>query len=461
MSPFIAIAGSVLPEILKLVLGKKHHDSVDVISGAIEGAVKEATNSNDPEAATKIIEQDPQVAANLRIRLAEIAAEEERAKREAEEKKRENERSADERKREFELQQLETSHAQSMDRLKTDLAAAESARKQDFTELQKRLSDVRDAREGFEELAASGSKFAWAAPVISTIIVVGFFSILAVLLLFEIPALDLETDQGERLFQIINIVIGALTAAFATVVSFWLGSSQGSKQKDINTLTIDTRRVAAEERREERLMEHVAKTDTTKLAEFTSSGHAATAPQPAGEKRKLANESNFSRCIGPILEAEGGFIDHPDDPGGATNMGITFNTLKAWRRPDEITVDDVRNLTEDEAKQIYHANYWNALSCDELPDGVDLVVFDFGVNAGPGRSAKTLQRVVGVKDDGVIGPITLAAVAAVDPMHIIRRFGELRMEFYRGLRIFETFGRGWTRRVQKTEAQALALARGS
>ena len=142
-------------------------------------------------------------------------------------------------------------------------------------------------------------------------------------------------------------------------------------------------------------------------------------------------------------------------------MGITFNTLKAWRRPDEITVDDVRNLAEDEAKQIYHANYWNALSCDELPDGVDLVVFDFGVNAGPGRSAKTLQRVVGVKDDGVIGPISLAAVAAVDPMHIIRRFGELRMEFYRGLRIFETFGRGWTRRVQKTEAQALALARGS
>lgn len=453
MSPFIAIAGSVLPEILKTILSKKHHDSVDVVSNAIEEAVKGATKSNDPVKATEIIEQNPQIAADLRIRLAEIAAEQDQAERESDEKKREVERQAQEEIREFGLRQIEAKHAQSMEFLKTDLAANEAKRQQEFTNFKERLLDVRDAREGFERLAASGSKFAWAPPVISTIIVVGFFSILAVLLLIEIPGLDLETDKGERLFQTINIVIGALTAAFATVVSFWLGSSQGSKQKDIDTLTMEKRRITTEDRREERFLEHVA---TAPYVQETSPILESTEAAP---KRKLANETNFTRCIGPILEAEGGFVDHPNDPGGATNMGITFNTLKSWRQPDSITVDDVRNLTEDEAKQIYRANYWNAIGCDDLPDGVDLVTFDFGVNAGPGRSVKTLQRVIGVKDDGAIGPITLAAVAAVEPEHIVRRFGELRMEFYRRLSTFPTFGKGWARRVQKVEAQALALLR--
>ncbi len=447
MSPFIAIAGSVLPEILKIVLSKKHHGSVEVVSTAIEDAVKEATNTGDPDGASKVIAQDPKVAADLRIRLAEIAAEVEQADREAE-------RKAEADKRQFELGQLEASHAQAMEKLKTDLAAAESKRQHELNEFKERLSDVRDARQGFEDLAISGSKFAWAPPVISTIIVAGFFSILGVLLLFETPLLEAESAQGERLFQIVNIVIGALTAAFATVVSFWLGSSQGSKQKDIDTMSVESRRVVSEERREQRLLEQVAKAPTIQIPTPLSQ------PQPTVRTRKLANETGFSRCIEPILEAEGGFVDHPEDPGGATNMGITFNTLKAWRHPDSISVDDVRNLTKDEAKQIYRANYWNALSCDDLPDGVDLVAFDFCVNAGPGRSAKTLQRVVGVKDDGVVGPITLAAVAAVDPEHIIRRFSELRTEFYQGLPTFATFGKGWLRRVRNVEAEALALLGG-
>ncbi|WP_299965215.1 glycosyl hydrolase 108 family protein [uncultured Roseobacter sp.] len=459
MSPFIAVAGSVFPEILKLVLSRKHHDKVEALSGAIEGAVKKATNSDDPSDATTAIDQDPKVEAELRIRLAEIAAAEEQEEREALERKREAEQLAQQEKRDFELKQIEASHARTMDRFKAEMEAAGAKRKQDLTELQERLTDVRDARRGFEELAASGSRFAWAPPVISTIIVLGFFSILGILLLQDIPALDLDTEQGERLFQIINIVIGALTAAFATVISFWLGSSQGSKQKDLNSLTVDTRRVAAEERREERLLEQVAKVATSSQPISIETPLAGILPAPVEKTRKLANETNFSRCIGPILEAEGGFVDHPKDPGGATNMGITFNTLQSWRRPADIDVNDVRNLTEEEAKQIYRANYWNALSCDELPNGVDLVVFDFGVNAGPGRSAKTLQRVVGVKDDGVIGPITLAAVQAVDPEHIIRRFGELRMEFYRGLDTFPVFGKGWTRRVEKVGDRALELFR--
>lgn len=453
MSPFIAIAGSVLPEILKIVLTKKHHESVDVVSTAIEDAVKEATNTGDPDGATKAIAQNPKVAADLRIRLAEIAADVEQADREAEETKREAERKVEEDKRQFELSQLQASHVQAMDKLKTDLAAAESKRQHELTEFKERLSDVADARQGFQDLAVSGSKFAWAPPVISTIIVAGFFLILGILLLYEVPVMQLETPQDERQFQVINIVIGALTAAFATVISFWLGSSQGSKQKSIDTMSIETRRVVAEEEREKRLINEVARVSAIQAA-------PPTRAQPAAAKRKMASDTGYSRCIGPILEAEGGFVDHPSDPGGATNMGITFNTLKAWRHPENITVDDVRNLTKDEAKQIYRANYWNALSCDDLPDGVNLVTFDFGVNAGPGRSAKTLQRVVGVKDDGVVGPITLAAVAAVDPEHIIRRFSELRTEFYQGLSTFATFGKGWLRRVKTVEDEALAILNG-
>ncbi|MEM7750432.1 MAG: glycosyl hydrolase 108 family protein [Pseudomonadota bacterium] len=454
MSPFVAIAGSVLPEILKIVLRKRHHGSVDAVSEAIDVAVKEATETSNPADATKVIDKDPKVAADLRIRLTEIAAKDDQAEREYQERKRETERKAEEEKREFQLRQIESSHSQAMEKLKSDLADAEAKRQQEFKEFQERLSDVRDARQGFEELAASGSKFAWAPPVISTIIVVGFFSILGILLLGRIPLMDTSnppSPQAERLFQIVNIVIGALTAAFATVVSFWLGSSQGSKQKDINTMSVESRRAVASELREQRLMTQVASAPAIQVPVLP------TQPLREVPKQRLANESNFSRCIQLIFEAEGDFVDHPEDPGGATNMGITFNTLKAWRHPEKVTVADVRNLAKEEAEQIYRANYWNALSCDDLPGGVDLVVFDFGVNAGTGRSAKTLQRLVGVKDDGVVGPITLAAVATVDAEHIVRRFGEMRLEFYEGLSTASTFGEGWKNRVRIIEAEALSL----
>jgi lysozyme family protein len=140
-------------------------------------------------------------------------------------------------------------------------------------------------------------------------------------------------------------------------------------------------------------------------------------------------------------------------------MGITHKTLSAWRGT-EVTVEDVKNLTQEEAGEIYRANYWNALNCDGLPPGIDLVAFDFGVNAGVGRAAKLLQKVVHVEQDGQVGPITLGAVRELEPVHVIDAFSDGRMEHYRSLRHWETFKNGWTRRTRETRDTALDMARG-
>ena len=107
----------------------------------------------------------------------------------------------------------------------------------------------------------------------------------------------------------------------------------------------------------------------------------------------------------------------------------------------------MKALGEDEAREIYFASYWNALNCDALPGGVDLVVFDFGVNAGPGRAARLLQRVVATHGDGVVGPATIAAASALDPADAIRRLSSLRLDYYRSLKTWKTFGAGWAART--------------
>ena len=113
--------------------------------------------------------------------------------------------------------------------------------------------------------------------------------------------------------------------------------------------------------------------------------------------------TNFNPCLTFVLWAEGGYVDDPLDPGGATNLGITLGVLREWRHT-AVTKSDVQNLTREEAGAIYRARYWNAIRGDELPAGVDLMVFDACVNLGPGRSARMLQAAVGVAQDGAIGP---------------------------------------------------------
>lgn len=164
---------------------------------------------------------------------------------------------------------------------------------------------------------------------------------------------------------------------------------------------------------------------------------------------------NLARCLDEVWPFEGGYVDHPKDPGGATNMGITFKVLQQWRGKP-ITKEDVRRLTKEEAEQIYAARYWRPLAGDHLRIGDDLVVLDFGINSGVSRSAKFSQAIAGVAQDGQIGPVTLAAISKIPSRDFIKKHCAKRLGFVQGLKIWDTFGKGWSRRIAHMEARALS-----
>lgn len=170
-------------------------------------------------------------------------------------------------------------------------------------------------------------------------------------------------------------------------------------------------------------------------------------------------KSRFDICLDAVLRHEGGYADHPDDPGGATNMGITHQTLARWRNISPWTAlpkSAVRALTRAEAALIYRANYWDRCQAGQLPAGLDLAVFDFAVNSGPDRAVRTLQAVLDVTVDGQIGPMTLAACAARDISGLINALCERRLQFLKRLPTFASFGTGWTRRVAAVRKAAIA-----
>ncbi|MBR0681934.1 glycoside hydrolase family 108 protein [Roseomonas eburnea] len=168
----------------------------------------------------------------------------------------------------------------------------------------------------------------------------------------------------------------------------------------------------------------------------------------------------FRACVAEVLTHEGGYVDHPRDPGGCTNFGITRATLQAWRRA-RVTCADVRAMDVAEARAIYRTHYWNAIRADDLPAGIDLVLFDAAVNSGRRRAAEWLQAAVGVEEDGAIGPVTLRATWATnDRGSLIERICAARMVFLRELPTWSTFGRGWTSRVDRVCAVAMRLAGG-
>jgi len=167
--------------------------------------------------------------------------------------------------------------------------------------------------------------------------------------------------------------------------------------------------------------------------------------------------NNFPACLAFTLAAEGGFVDNPADPGGATNMGVTLATLSAWLgRP--ASVAEVQALSQADAGLIYHAHYWDAVDGDNLPAGVDLMLFDFGVNAGPGTAARMLQQQLGVAVDGHIGPQTIAAAGSGSRPWLITSLADAQMAFYQALPQFGTFGAGWSARTAKRQNTALAMA---
>ena len=167
-------------------------------------------------------------------------------------------------------------------------------------------------------------------------------------------------------------------------------------------------------------------------------------------------DRNFARVMPLVLKHEGGYVNHPKDPGGHTNKGVTLATFRVYK--PKATVADLKAISTDMVHRIYRDGYWNKVRGDDLPSGLDYAVFDFAVNSGPGRAAKYLQAAVGVKQDGNIGPETLRAVSRYDTAKLINALCDARMAFLRKLPTWGTFGKGWSSRVAGVRKEALALA---
>ena len=168
----------------------------------------------------------------------------------------------------------------------------------------------------------------------------------------------------------------------------------------------------------------------------------------------------FDSCVAFTLREEGGYVDNPADPGGATNMGVTLVTLRQYTDDSQLGATQVKDMTVRTARAIYRALYWNPLRADALPRGVDLSVFDMGVNAGTWRSARLLQHALGFTGDevdGCIGPETLGAAAKFDPRALVNDLAERQGAFYRGLAEFPIFGDGWLNRCRARKEAALAM----
>jgi len=167
-------------------------------------------------------------------------------------------------------------------------------------------------------------------------------------------------------------------------------------------------------------------------------------------------QANYDKCLETILHHEGGYVNHPKDPGGETNLGVTKRVYL-----EHGGTKDMKDLLVEDVAPIYKKGYWDKMKGDELPNGLDLCVFDFGVNAGPGRSAKFLQTMIGTVADGGIGPNTLKKLGEYVEKHGIEQciedFQGARQDYYEKLSTFATFGNGWTRRVDETTELAISM----
>ena len=278
MLPLIPIALALVPELIRLIAG----DKAGTVATNVASVVQAVTGTADGAEAQHRLAADPALATELRVKLAQIA--------------------------------LETQKASD--------AAAEQARAAELDQLRQAIGNTQDARRAMQGLAQSGSAIAWGAPVVSVIVAAGFFAILLVLLWGRDPPHPFDPT----VMSIVNLTIGALAASFATVVNFWLGSSQGSRDKDVIMRDLQTAQAKA----------------------------LRTVVAPAASAPTLPPADNFDRCLAVVLDKEGGFSDDSQDRGGPTQMGITLATLAEWREcaPASLTADDVRRLTRREAAEI-------------------------------------------------------------------------------------------------------------
>ena len=167
--------------------------------------------------------------------------------------------------------------------------------------------------------------------------------------------------------------------------------------------------------------------------------------------------SNFDESLAMVLKHEGGWVNHPKDPGGETNMGVTKRVWEEWIG-QRVAPGSLKTLTVDDVAPLYKEKYWDRVRGDDLPSGVDYAVFDFAVNSGVSRAIRMLQQIVGVTADGIIGPKTLAAVRDRNPRDLIDEICDKRLAFLQGLPTWPTFGRGWSRRVADVEKTAFYMA---
>lgn len=165
---------------------------------------------------------------------------------------------------------------------------------------------------------------------------------------------------------------------------------------------------------------------------------------------------NFDDALAAVLEHEGGFVNHPKDPGGMTNLGVTKRVWEAWVGKT-VSEADMRALTPAIVAPMYRKQYWDAVKGDELPSGLDYLMFDFAINAGASRAIKTMQKAIGTTPDGAIGPKTMQALRDADPDALIDKFSAEKEAFYRSLPTFATFGKGWLRRVAEVKSHAVTL----
>lgn len=167
-------------------------------------------------------------------------------------------------------------------------------------------------------------------------------------------------------------------------------------------------------------------------------------------------KQNFDTALAAVLQHEGGFSNHKDDPGGMTNLGCTKRVWEEWVG-HPVDEKAMRALTPEDVAPLYKKKYWDAVRGDDLPDGVDYIVFDTAINSGPGRAIKFLQGCVGADMDGALGPKTMAAVRAADPKQLVEDYAKRRLSFLQDLPTWGTFGKGWSRRVAEVENTASTM----
>jgi len=166
--------------------------------------------------------------------------------------------------------------------------------------------------------------------------------------------------------------------------------------------------------------------------------------------------SDFKECLELVLKSEGGWVNHPSDPGGETNLGVT---KRVWEEYVGHPVETLKTLTKDDVAPLYEQKYWRPTYCEVLPRGLSLLIFSMGINAGPGRGVKLLQSCIGCVADGVIGPKTMALIKSADVTDLIQKYSNARRDYYKSLKTFEIFGKGWLARVDREEKEALEMAK--